>query len=100
MTSPYDAIAGAEVLFYLAAVLITIPSLTAILAAWVYWSGNKMVAWYGSIRDSMDSGRWVSILVPHRDDLGDVFWFIVVGAINALIVAAGLFVLGWVVYVV
>jgi len=98
--SPYDALAGFEIVFYGAAALLTILALTAILAAWVYWSANKLLRGYGRIRSSLDADRWTTLLTPPPDVLPNVAWFVVISALNALLVAAGLFVLGWVIYAV
>jgi len=100
MTSPYDAIAGAEVLFYLAAVLLTTVALTALVVAWVYWSANKLFYQYGRIRSSLNADRWSTLLTPPKDVLPNVAWFIVISALNGLLAAAALFVVGWFVYVV
>ena len=95
--SPYETIPGVEVFFYFAAVLLTTLSLTALLAGWTFFSYRKMFDYYVSIKSA--SGRWNSFLVPPKDLTGDIFWFITLAGLNGLLIAAGLFVTGWVVYV-
>jgi len=95
--SPYAQIPGPEWFFFMAALLITVVAFVAVVAAWTFYSARKLFSWYASIVDSF--GRWESILLPPPDVAREIWWFVVVAAINALLIAAGLFLTGWIVYV-
>lgn len=97
MPTPYDALPGIESLFYLAAVAITLIAVTGFLAAWAFYSHRRLFGWYSSITASTD--RWESIILPPKDVSREIFWFVVVAAVNALLIAAGVFATGYYIHV-
>ena len=97
MPNPYAGIPGPEVFLYVAGTLLTTVALIVLTVAWSFYSYRKMFGWYQSIAAS--KGRWESILLPPDDVTADIFGFLVVGAINLFLIATGLFITGWFVYV-